>query len=261
MSVCSDKNNIPTSTGTGKKKRKRRSQYELLTTTGGSGGRSDGDKSGICWNFSSAPNPSGAEDDDPNKPSTIMGNRILDMNQITEKISKHTVCHMCSENEVNSAVLEKTKDHENFIDFVENYELEFTRLLSVARKGTDMSTSKRKGIRQLHGEYKKQKANKKAAASTPEKNKVSQSAATKKKSSAAKVSPPNSLKVTEDTLGLATTVNASAVPTTNTASSFTYLRRLHVLPKILGTNLLHGMVSITALFAVYTFLVEEVSKP
>ena len=169
-----------------KKKRKRRSQYELLTTTGGSGGRSDGDKSGICWNFSSAPNPSGAEDDDPNKPSTIMGNRILDMNQISENISKHTVCRMCSENEVNSAVLEKTKDHEKFIDFVENYELEFTRLLSVARKGTAMSTSKRKGIRQLHGEYKKQKANKKAAASTPEKNKVSQSAATKKKSSAAK---------------------------------------------------------------------------
>ena len=206
MSVCSDKNNFPTSTGTEEKKRKRRSQYELLTTTGGSGGRSDGDKSGICWNFSSAPNPSGAEDDDPNKPSTIMGNRILDMNQISKNISKHTVCRMCSENEVNSAVLEKTKDHEKFIDFVENYELEFTRLLSVARKGTAMSTSKRKGIRQLHGEYKKQKENKKAAASTPEKNKVSQSAATKKKSSAAKVSPPNYLKVTEDTLGLATTV-------------------------------------------------------
>ena len=63
---------------------------------------------------------------------------------------------MCSENEVNSAVLEKTKDHENVIDFVENYELEFTNLLSVARKGAAMSTSKRKGIRQLHGEYKKQ---------------------------------------------------------------------------------------------------------
>ena len=98
-----------------------------------------------------------------------MGNRILDMNQISESISKHTVCCMCSDNEVNSAVLEKTKDNENFIDFVENYELEFIDLLSVARKGAAKFTPKRKGIRQLHGKHKKQKAHNKAAASTAEK--------------------------------------------------------------------------------------------